>query len=363
MSYARREIVHRQKRCECITNRKDLIPFRTMKLSLIIPCYNEQEAVPLFYEETTRVLSKMDCDYDLVFVNDGSKDNTLSILRDLAAKDRHVVYISFSRNFGKESAMYAGFQHADGDYVAVMDADLQDPPALLPQMLQMLRSGEYDSVATCRVTREGEPRIRSWFARMFYRLINRMSDAEIVDGARDFRLMRREMCDAIVSMGEYNRFSKGIFGWIGFRTYWLPYENIERVAGQTKWSFWALAKYAMEGIVNFSQIPLNLSSLIGILLTTLALVATIFIIIRRLVFGDPVAGWASLVCLILFIGGVQSLCIGILGQYLAKTYMETKHRPLYIISESSLSTEKRRTTGLSYGADGEGSTMSRQPTA
>lgn len=259
--------------------------------------------------------------------------------------------------------MYAGFQHADGDYVAVMDADLQDPPALLPQMLQMLRSGEYDSVATCRVTREGEPRIRSWFARMFYRLINRMSDAEIVDGARDFRLMRREMCDAIVSMGEYNRFSKGIFGWIGFRTYWLPYENIERVAGQTKWSFWALAKYAMEGIVNFSQIPLNLSSLIGILLTTLALVATIFIIIRRLVFGDPVAGWASLVCLILFIGGVQSLCIGILGQYLAKTYMETKHRPLYIISESSLSTEKRRTTGLSYGADGEGSTMSRQPTA
>lgn len=306
-----------------------------MKLSLIVPCYNEQEALPSFYEETVRVLTGMGCDYELLFIDDGSQDNTLPILRTLAAKDRHVQYLSFSRNFGKEGAMYAGFRHADGDYVAVMDADLQDPPSLLPQMVEILQSGECDSVATRRVTREGEPKLRSWFARLFYRLINRMSDAEIVDGARDFRLMRREMCAAIVSMGEYNRFSKGIFGWIGFRTYWLPYKNIERVAGQTKWSFWSLAKYAIDGIVNFSQMPLYLSSLIGLIMTLIALVLIVFIIVRRVVFGDHVAGWASTACLILFVGGVQSLCIGILGQYLAKTYMETKHRPLYIISESS----------------------------
>lgn len=307
-----------------------------MKLSLIVPCYNEQEALPRFYEETVRVLSGMGCDYELLFIDDGSRDNTLHILRALSAADGHVQYLSFSRNFGKEGAMYAGFRQAGGDYVAVMDADLQDPPSLLPQMVEILQSGEYDSVATRRVTREGEPKLRSWFARVFYRLINRMSDAEIVDGARDFRLMRREMCAAIVSMGEYNRFSKGIFGWIGFRTYWLPYKNIERVAGQTKWSFLALAKYAIDGIVNFSQMPLYLSSLIGLIMTLVALVLIVFIVVRRVVFGDPVAGWASTACLILFVGGVQSLCIGILGQYMAKTYMETKHRPLYIIAESSL---------------------------
>ena len=306
-----------------------------MKLTLIIPCYNEQDALPLFYEEATRVLSQMDCDYEFLFVNDGSRDKTLSILRSLAATDRHVTYLSFSRNFGKESAMYAGFCYADGDFVSVMDADLQDPPSLLPQMMEILGSGEYDSVATRRVTREGEPRIRSWFAELFYKVINKVSDAEIVDGARDFRLMRREVGEAIVSMGEYNRFSKGIYGWIGYRTYWLPYENVERVAGETKWSFWKLFKYAIEGIINFSQVPLSLASWFGVLMTLISFVLTVFIFVRRLVFGDPVAGWASTICLILFIGGVQSLCIGILGQYLAKTYMETKRRPLYIISESN----------------------------
>lgn len=224
-----------------------------MLISLIVPCYNEQEALPIFYEESTKVLAGMDCEYEFLFVNDGSKDATLSILKDLAERDEHVTYLSFSRNFGKEAAMYAGFTNAKGDYVAVMDADMQDPPALLPQMLALLTSGEYDSVATRRVNREGEPPIRSWFARKFYQIINRISDADIVDGARDFRLMKREMVDAIVEMGEYNRFSKGIFGWIGFRTYWLPYENVNRVAGETKWNFWKLLKYAIDGIINFSQ--------------------------------------------------------------------------------------------------------------
>ena len=306
-----------------------------VKVSIIVPCYNEQDALPLFYREATRVLASMDCDYELLFVNDGSSDGTLSALRRLAAADEHVVYLSFSRNFGKESAMYAGFRHADGDYVAVMDADLQDPPSLLPRMMELLGSGEYDSVATRRVTRQGEPPLRSWFVRLFYRLINRMSDAEIVDGARDFRLMRRYVCDAIVAIGERNRFSKGIYGWIGFRTYWLAYENVERVAGETKWSFWALARYAVEGIINFSQVPLSLASWFGVLMTVVAFVLTVFIVIRRVAFGDPVAGWASTACLILFIGGVQSLCIGILGQYMAKTYMETKQRPLYFIAERS----------------------------
>ena len=311
-----------------------------VKVSIIVPCYNEQDALPLFYREATRVLASMDCDYELLFVNDGSSDGTLSALRRLAAADEHVAYLSFSRNFGKESAMYAGFRHADGDYVAVMDADLQDPPSLLPRMMELLGSGEYDSVATRRVTRQGEPPLRSWFARLFYRLINRMSDAEIVDGARDFRLMRRYVCDAIVAIGERNRFSKGIYGWIGFRTYWLAYENVERVAGETKWSFWALARYAVEGIINFSQVPLSLASWFGVLMTVVAFVLTVFIVIRRVAFGDPVAGWASTACLILFIGGVQSLCIGILGQYMAKTYMETKRRPLYFIAERSARLKK-----------------------
>ena len=304
-------------------------------ISLIIPCYNEEESLPLFYPEATSVLQKMNRDYELIFVNDGSMDRTLDILKELAKKDPHVVYLSFSRNFGKESAMYAGFCNAKGDYVAVMDADLQDPPSLLPEMLEKLESGEYDSVATRRVSREGEPPVRSWFARKFYQIINRISDSDIVDGARDFRLMKRSMVDAIVSMSEYNRFSKGIFGWIGFRTLWLPYKNVERVAGETKWNFWKLFKYAVSGIINFSQVPLSIASWFGITMTGFSFLFLLAIIIRKLAFGDPVAGWASTICVIIFIGGLQLFCLGIMGQYIAKTYMEAKHRPHYIISESN----------------------------
>ena len=274
-------------------------------------------------------------DYEILFINDGSKDNTLTEMRALAEQDPHVVYYSFSRNFGKEAAMYAGFCNARGDYVAVMDADLQDPPSLLPKMLELLESGDYDSVATRRVTRSGEPPIRSWFARRFYQLINHISDADIVDGARDFRLMRRSMVDAILSMSEYNRFSKGIFGWVGFRTYWLPYENIERVAGQTKWNFWKLCKYAIDGIIDFSQAPLSMASWCGIGMTLCSILAILFIIVRRLAFGDPVAGWASTICVIILIGGLQLFFLGIIGQYIAKIYLETKHRPHFIIEESN----------------------------
>lgn len=306
-----------------------------MKLSLIVPCYNEQEALPVFYEEATKVLREMNETYEILFINDGSSDNTLEILKNLAEKDENVVYLSFSRNFGKEAAMYAGFCNAKGDYVAVLDSDMQDPPSLLPEMMAILESGEYDSVATRRKNRKGEPKIRSWFARKFYKLINKISDADIVDGARDFRLMKRDMVDTIVSMGEYNRFSKGIFGWIGFRTYWLSYENIERVAGDTKWSFWSLLKYAIDGIINFSQAPLSIASYFGMLMTLFSFIALAFIVVRRLIFGDPVAGWASMVCVIIFIGGVQLFCLGIMGQYIAKTYMETKKRPHFVVSETN----------------------------
>lgn len=305
------------------------------QISIIVPCYNEEQALPLFYEETTRVLKQMNCDYELLLINDGSSDKTLPLMRSLAQKDEHVHYLSFSRNFGKEAAMFAGFEHAKGDYVAVMDADLQDPPSLLPQMMELIEKEAYDSVATRRVSRVGEPKIRSWCARQFYKIINSCSDADIVDGARDYRLMKREMVEAIVSMREYNRFSKGIYGWIGFRTYWLPYENVERAAGETKWSFWKLFKYALEGIINFSQVPLSIASWMGIIFTLVAFVLMLFVILRRLIFGDPVSGWASTVCIILFIGGIQTLCIGILGQYMAKTYMETKRRPHYIVAEKA----------------------------
>ena len=311
-----------------------------MKISLIIPCFNEQEALPLFYDEVTRVLNTMQCAYEILFVNDGSRDETLAILKGFAEKDEHVTYLSLSRNFGKEAAMYAGFCNASGDYVAVMDADMQDPPALLPEMVKILETGDYDSVATRRVNREGEPPIRSWFARKFYKLINRISDADIVDGARDFRLMKREMVDAIVSMSEYNRFSKGIFGWIGFKTYWLPYQNVERVAGETKWNFWKLLKYAFDGIINFSEVPLSIASWSGIGMAFVAAIMLVVIIVRRLCFGDPVAGWASTMCVIVFIGAIQLFCIGIMGQYLAKTYNETKKRPHYIISESNKEVKK-----------------------
>ena len=305
------------------------------KVTIIVPCYNEQESLPYFYQETVSVLQKINYDYEFLFVNDGSKDGTLPILRELAAQDEHITYLSFSRNFGKEAAMFAGFCNASGDYVAVMDADMQDQPALLPQMLEILESGEYDSVATRRENREGEPPIRSFFARMFYRIINKISDADIVDGARDFRLMKREMVEAIVEMGENNRFSKGIFGWIGFRTYWLSYKNVERVAGETKWSFWKLFKYSIDGIVNFSQVPLSIASIGGIILTLVAFIMVIVVAIRKLIFGDPVDGWASLVCIITFIGGIQLFCMGIIGQYIAKIYLETKHRPHYIVLETN----------------------------
>ena len=306
-----------------------------MLLSLIVPCYNEQEALPVFYRETAKVLASMDCDCELLLINDGSRDDTLAVMKELAAADPRVLYFSFSRNFGKEAAMYAGFCNARGDYIAVMDADLQDPPSLLPEMVRILQSGQYDSVATRRADRAGEPPVRSWFARRFYSLINRISDADIVDGARDFRLMTREMKDAILSMSEYNRFSKGIFGWVGFRTYWMPFENVERVAGQTKWNFWGLMKYAIDGIISFSQAPLDIASWFGILMTGFSFLMLIFIVLRRLIFGDPVAGWASTICVIIFIGGLQLFCLGIIGQYLAKTYMEVKNRPHYIISETN----------------------------
>ena len=305
------------------------------KVTIIVPCYNEQESLPIFYQEAVSVIKKTGYDYECLFVNDGSKDGTLTILRELAAQDEHITYLSFSRNFGKEAAMFAGFCNASGDYVAVMDADMQDPPALLPQMLEILESGEYDSVATRRENREGEPPIRSFFARMFYRIINKISDADIVDGARDFRLMKREMVDAIVEMGENNRFSKGIFGWIGFRTYWLPYKNVERIAGETKWSFWKLFKYSIDGIVNFSQVPLSIASIGGIILTLVAFIMVVVVAIRKLIFGDPVDGWASLVCIITFIGGIELFCMGIIGQYIAKIYLETKRRPHYIVLETN----------------------------
>lgn len=310
--------------------------FMKKTVSLIVPCYNEEEALPFFYEAVCAVASELpNYDFSLIFVNDGSKDQTLRILRELGQKDPRVQYLSFSRNFGKEAAMYAGFCNAKGDYVAVMDADMQDPPSLLPEMLRILEEEEYDSVATRRVNREGEPPIRSFFARMFYKIINRISDADIVDGARDFRLMKREMIEAIVSMCEYNRFSKGIFGWIGFRTKWLPYKNVERVAGETKWSFWKLFKYSIDGIVNFSQAPLSIAAMTGLLFTVVSFVMVLFVFIRRLLFGDPVAGWASTICIVLFIGGVQLLCMGIIGQYLAKTYLEVKKRPHFIVAETN----------------------------
>lgn len=305
-------------------------------ITLIIPCFNEQDAIPFFYDAAKNVLSDLEYSHEFLFVNDGSGDNTLGIIKKLADTDSTVKYLSFSRNYGKEAAMYAGFCNAKNDYVAVMDADMQDPPSLLPEMLKILETGEYDCVATRRLTRKGEPPIRSFFARRFYQIINSISDSDIVDGARDFRLMKREMVDAIRALGEYNRFSKGIFGWVGFRTYWLSYENVERIAGRTKWSFWKLFKYAIDGIINFSQVPLSISSWSGISMTFLSFIMLLVIVLRRLVFGDPVAGWASLVCIIIFIGGIQLFCLGIMGQYVAKIYMEAKHRPHFIIAESNV---------------------------
>lgn len=309
-----------------------------MLLSIVVPCYNEQEALPYFYKEICRVAGEMKAshgaEFEFIFVDDGSRDNTLAIARELHKQDARVRYISFSRNFGKEAGILAGLEASRGDYVAMMDADLQDPPALLPQMLDALLEEDYDCAATRRTNRKGEPPIRSFFARMFYKIINRLSDADIVDGARDYRLMRRRMVDAILALPEYNRFSKGIFGWVGFKTKWLEYVNVERVAGETKWSFWKLFLYSLEGIVAFTTAPLALASLIGIIFCVLAFVMILFIIVRTLLFGDPTSGWPSLVCIIFLCSGVQLFCMGVLGQYLAKTYMEVKHRPVYIVRET-----------------------------
>lgn len=310
-----------------------------MLISLIVPCYNEEEALPLFYAEAARVAAGMKkshgADFEIILVDDGSKDGTLRAAKDLHAMDSRVRYLSFSRNFGKEAAIFAGLRAAKGDYAALLDADLQDPPALLPEMLDALLSGEYDCAATRRTTRKGEPPIRSFFAKMFYRLIHKMSDTEIMDGARDFRLMSRKVVDAVLSLGEYNRFSKGIFGWVGFRTKWIAYENVERAAGQTKWNFWKLFLYSIEGIVGFTTAPLAAAALLGLAFCAAALAMILVIIIRTLAFGDPTSGWPSLVCIILLCSGVQLFCTGVLGEYLAKTYLEVKRRPLYLIREES----------------------------
>ena len=307
-------------------------------LTVVVPCYNEEEAIPFFYEEMLKTIEVFNKDFpsvefEMLFIDDGSKDKTLKVLREYNERDKRVRYVSFSRNFGKEAGIYAGLDNAKGDYVVIMDADLQDPPSLLPEMFKAVTEEGFDSAATRRVTRKGEPVIRSFFARMFYKLMARISKTEIVDGARDYRIMTRQMVDAILSMGEYNRFTKGIYGWVGFETKWFEYENVERVAGETKWSFWKLFMYSIEGVIGFSTAPLVISSFFGILCMLLAFVMIVFIIIRKLVYGDPTSGWPSLVCIIMLIGGMQLSCIGIVGEYLAKTYLETKHRPIYIAKE------------------------------
>lgn len=304
-------------------------------LSVIVPCYNEEESVALFYEELTKndpAFRDMDIEMEILYIDDGSRDRTVQEVKKLREKDGRVHLLSFSRNFGKESAMFAGLEKAKGDYVVIMDVDLQDPPSLLPEMFSYMKQG-YDSVATRRVSRKGEPPIRSFFARMFYKLMKRISKTEIVDGARDYRLMTRQVVDAILSMQEYNRFTKGIFGWVGFRTKWLEFENVERAKGETKWNFWKLFLYSLDGILAFSTAPLMVASVMGVLFCLLAFVMIVFTIVRKMMFGDPVSGWPSLVCIILLVSGVQFFCTGILGQYLAKTYMEVKKRPIYLIKE------------------------------
>ena len=307
------------------------------KITIAVPCYNEEPALEPFFTAVTAVAGEMpETEFEFLFIDDGSRDRTLEKIQELARRDSRVKYISFSRNFGKEAGIYAGLENASGDYVVIMDADLQDPPALLPEMYRSIKEEGYDCVGSRRVDRKGEPPIRSFFARQFYKLINKLSDAEIVDGARDFQMMNRQVVEAILSMGEYNRFSKGIFGWIGFRKKWLEYENIERVAGQTKWSFWKLFLYAIEGIVAFSTAPLVIASVIGLICCVLALVMILVIIARTLIFGDPTSGWPSLVCIMLLLSGIQMLGIGIVGQYLAKTYLETKKRPIYLVRQTNI---------------------------
>ena len=305
-------------------------------ISVIVPCYNESRTIEIFYQEITKISSVMDkYDFEYIFVDDGSKDDTLDIVKNLSKEDSRVKYISFSRNFGKESGIYAGLEKSKGDYAVVMDADLQDPPSLLPEMMRCIDEAGYDSVATRRVTRKGEPPIRSFFARQFYKLMNKISKTEIVDGARDYRLMTRQFVNAILQIQEYNRFSKGIYGWVGFNTKWLEYENVERVRGETKWSFWKLLVYAVDGIIAFSTVPLTLSVFFGLMFCFIALVATVYIVFKTILYGDPVAGWPSMMCIILMLGGIQLFCIGILGEYLSKTYLESKNRPIYICKETN----------------------------
>lgn len=304
--------------------------------SCIVPCFNEEEVIPLYYEEMQKVRKQEEgkIDFEIIFIDDGSKDKTLEVIKKLSEQDECIHYVSFSRNFGKEAAMYAGFEHANGEYVVTMDVDLQDPPHLIPEMIRSIEEEGYDSVATRRVTRKGEAPIRSFFARRFYGLINKISDADIVDGARDFRMMKRDMVNAILSMPEYNRFTKGIFGWVGFKTKWIEFENVERAAGETKWSFWKLFRYALEGIIAFSTVPLTIVSLIGVIVCIIAFLFLLFVVIRATIFGDPVVGWPSLICVISFLSGIQLLGIGVVGMYLSKTYLETKKRPIYIKKES-----------------------------
>ena len=305
------------------------------KISIIVPCYNEEEAMPIFYEEIAKVAKEMKkVEFEFIFVNDGSRDKTLEVARELHKKDERVRYVSFSRNFGKEAGMLAGLEAARGDYVAIMDVDLQDPPYLIKDMYNSIKEEGYDCVATRRVSRKGEPPIRSFFARCYYKLINKISKTEIVDGARDFRLMTRQMVNSILELKEYNRYSKGIFSWVGYDTKWLEYENVERVAGTTKWSFWKLFLYSLESIIAFSTVPLSIAAVVGVLFCLIAFIMIIFIIVKTLTVGDPVAGWPSLVCIIFLVSGIQLFCLGIIGQYLAKTYLETKNRPVYIVKET-----------------------------
>lgn len=315
------------------------------KLSIAVPCYNEEEAIPYFYEEMKKVFAileeKYQLEIELLFVDDGSRDGTLRNLRKLAQNDKRVKYISFSKNFGKESGIYAGLSYATGDYVAIMDVDLQDPPMLLCDMIEGIQKEGYDCVATRRVTRAGEAKLRSFFAKLFYKMINKISKTEIIDGARDFRIMTRQMVNSILKLSEYNRFSKGIFSWVGFETKWLGYENVQRVVGNTKWSFWKLFMYAVDGIVAFSTVPLELSSMLGIICCLIAVIGVCAVIVKTLFFGDPVAGYPSLVCIIMFLGGMQLLSIGILGKYLEKTYLETKRRPSFIVKEDNISSGKK----------------------
>ena len=309
----------------------------TQLLSIVVPCYNEEKNILAFYEEVLQIKNKLKgLDLEFLFINDGSTDNTLSILKKLEAQDtKQVKFLSFSRNFGKEAALYAGLNYAKGDLITVMDADLQDPPSLLPDMYRLIQSGKYDCIGTRRINRVGEPKMRSFFARKFYKIINKISDVEIIDGARDFRLMTRQMVDAILELKEYNRFSKGLFSWVGFNTYYLEYENIERTEGKSSWSFWQLFVYSLDGIVAFSEFPLVISAFVGLISFIVSIIALIFFFIRAAIFGDPTAGWPSMICIILALGGLQLFCLGIVGQYLGKTFLETKARPIYILKDKS----------------------------